>query len=83
MTVIETILALARAYGAAEGIEPKTVSWRVFKDSKKLAALESPTGDIQTRRAEATLQWFSDNWPDGAAWPEGVDRKPVSDEEAA
>lgn len=83
MSVIETILALSRAYGAAEDIEPKTVSWRVFRDSKKLAALESPNGDIQTRRADAALQWFSDNWPDGTPWPDGIERKPVSRTEAA
>ncbi|MFK5979731.1 MAG: hypothetical protein QM488_12685 [Rhizobiaceae bacterium] len=29
---------------------------------------------ITTRRAEKTIQWFSDNWPDDLCWPEDIVR---------
>lgn len=74
MTMIEKLLALADAYGSAESVEPSVVSWRVFGDSKKLGAIMSGA-DLQTRRFEQALGWFSANWPATAAWPDGVSRK--------
>ena len=82
MSIIESILSLSRAYAKAEKVSLTTVSWRVFGDTKKLRALESG-GDLQTKRAASALQWFSDNWPARAHWPEGVDRPPASQSEVA
>ena len=31
-------------------------------------------GRVTIRRAEAILQWFSDNWPGDLEWPQGVPR---------
>lgn len=73
MTGIDRLLALANAYAAAESIELSTVSWRVFGDTKKLAALVDG-GDIQIKRYERALIWFAENWPDGAHWPKVVSR---------
>jgi hypothetical protein len=73
MTSINHLLRVARAYGAAEGIAPSTVSWRVFGDTKKLGALETGS-DIQIGRWERAMQWFSDNWPAGTEWPAGIAR---------
>jgi hypothetical protein len=73
MSQIHDLLLLAEAYGITLGVEEKTVSSRVFSDSKKLAALRGGS-DITVSRFNATIQWFSDNWPDGAAWPVGVQR---------
>jgi hypothetical protein len=72
MTGIEQLLAVARAYGASEGLALSAVSWRALGDSKKLSAMEQGA-DIQVRRLESTLQWFSDNWP-AIDWPDGVPR---------
>ena len=73
MSGIDQLLVLARAYAAAEGLELSTVSWRVFGDTKKLGAIETGS-DIQVRRYEKGVQWFSDNWPSGLGWPQDVDR---------
>lgn len=73
MTGIDQILKVARAYGAAQNIEISTVSWRVFGDTKKIAALECGA-DIQVRRFEQGMQWFSNNWPEAAEWPVDIDR---------
>lgn len=73
MTGIEKLLCIARAFAELNGIELSTVSWRVFGDTKKLAAMENGA-DIQTRRYERAIQWFSDNWPEGSDWPDGITR---------
>lgn len=73
MSGIEHLLTLARTYGAAVGIEQATVSSRVFDDGKKLGAIEQGS-DIQVRRLERALQWFSDHWPEGIDWPAGIER---------
>lgn len=73
MNAIEHLLTLSRVYGVAEGIEPTTVSYRAFKDSKKLRALIGGA-TITISRAEAVVRWFSDNWPKDAGWPSDVPR---------
>lgn len=72
MTGIEQLLAVARAYADATGLDLSTVSWRSLGDTKKLGAIENGA-DIQVRRLERTLQWFSDHWPD-TSWPSDVVR---------
>jgi hypothetical protein len=73
MTGIEGLLKVAAEYGRAEGIELSTVSWRVFGDTKKIGAIVAGA-DIQTRRLERALNWFSISWPETTIWPEGVAR---------
>jgi hypothetical protein len=69
----DALLALARAYGSATGASTTTISSRVFDDGKKLAAVEAGS-DIYSGRLIRAVQWFSDNWPDGAEWPASVPR---------
>ena len=73
MNGIAHLLAVARAYAEIEGVPLSTVSSRALDDGKKLAAIESGA-DIQVRRLERAMQWFSDNWPAGAGWPSDVCR---------
>ncbi len=72
MTGIEQLLEVARVYAALEGVPLVTVSSRAFNDGKKLGAIVDGA-DINVRRLERTMQWFSDNWPDGE-WPVDVPR---------
>ena len=79
MSNIKHLLTVARKYAALEGVELSTVSSRAFDDGKKLAAIEAGA-DIQVRRFERAMQWFSDNWPE-ASWPADIPRPaPSSDE---
>lgn len=80
MTGIDQLLSVARAYAAIEGIELSTVSSRALDDGKKLGAIEAGA-DIQVRRLERAMQWFSDNWPKGS-WPDDVPRPRRSDSRA-
>lgn len=70
---IDDLLTLAHAYGEGLGIGLSTVSWRSLGDTKKLAAIEAGR-DIQVRRCDRAIMWFSENWPDAVDWPTGVDR---------
>ena len=73
MMQIAHLLELADAYQRAVPVEDKTLSFRVFGDSKKLAALRVDA-DITTQRFNAAVRWFAANWPDGAEWPDSIDR---------
>lgn len=74
MSSTDDLLEVARAYCAAESLALSTVSWRALGDTKKLTAIEQGKADIQLGRYNKTMQWFSDNWPANAVWPEGVER---------
>lgn len=82
MSSIDHLLSVAKAYAAAEEIDLSTVSWRALGDTKKLTALEDGK-DIQIRRFEKTMQWFSDHWPENAVWPHEIERPTASAEQGA
>ena len=67
------LLQLIDAYTEATNVEDKTLSFRVFGDSKKVSALRGGA-DITVGRFNAAYRWFSDNWPDDARWPIDVER---------
>ncbi len=73
MSGIDSLLSVARRYGEAEGVPLTTVSSRALNDGKKLSALEGGA-DINVKRLERALVWFSSNWPSGAEWPADVAR---------
>jgi hypothetical protein len=81
MDQIAHLIKVADAYREADRIEEKTLSHRVFGDSKKLAALRGGA-DITVGRFAVAMCWLSENWPEGAVWPEEV-RRPVPQSEAA
>lgn len=73
MLNIKHLITVADAYGRLEKLEEKTVSSRVFADSKKLGALRSGS-DITVGRYNDAMLWFSGNWPSGKRWPSSVPR---------
>ncbi|MDO9416998.1 hypothetical protein [Pararhizobium sp.] len=77
MLNLDHLITVADEYGRIAKVEEKTVSSRVFADSKKLGAIRAGA-DITVGRYNTALGWFSENWPDGAKWPHGVQR-PVSE----
>jgi hypothetical protein len=69
MLNITYLIRLADAYKTALGMpEDTTVSYRVFGDTKKLAAIRSGA-DLTTRRYNAAIAWFRDHWPEGHRLP--------------
>jgi len=77
-----SILSVVDAYAAATGAEDTTISSRVFADGKKIDAMRRG-GSITLRRANEAIQWFSDNWPEGADWPSDIHRPFRLDEQSA
>lgn len=79
-TLRDKLILLARTYagavgarGRADGPALSGISTKIFNDGKTLDRIVGG-GDIVTGNYERALQWFSDNWPDGAPWPEAVTR---------
>ena len=70
---IEGLRKVVAAYAAASGLAIATVSSRATGDGAKLPAVMAGA-DMTTRRFDLTLWWFSDNWPENAAWPADVAR---------
>ena len=69
MSQIHAFLKIVDAYNAALALSDTTTSWRVFQDSKKIAALRDGR-DIQVKRLEAAIRWFAAHWPAEAVWPD-------------
>lgn len=67
------ILILADEWLRATGLRETILSNRLFEESKKLALLRAG-GDLTLARYRLAVQWFSSNWPEGAAWPDTVVR---------
>ena len=60
---VASLIARADAYKVASGVvDDSTVSYRVFGDTKKLAALRNGA-DLTTRRFNTAMDWFDQNWP--------------------
>jgi hypothetical protein len=65
MQSTDHLIAVADAYKAAAGVpKDQTVSYRVFRDSKKLTHMREGAG-ITLDRFNSAMQWFRDNWPAG------------------
>lgn len=80
MNEVAHLISIADEYVRATGTKDVTVSFWVFNDSKKLAALRGGA-DITVGRYNAAIQWFSDHWPDDAQWP-AIIARPVADRAA-
>lgn len=70
---IRHLIQLANHYCAVTGKTRISVSKRVFNDGKVLDRLAIGK-DITIGRFERAMRWFSDNWPEGAEWPDEVPR---------
>lgn len=73
MNLLRNILDVANAYCGKTGLSRSRVATIVFNDGKKLDLIERGA-DLNTRRYEKAMLWFSANWPEGLAWPKGVER---------
>lgn len=77
MMLLDQLIAVSNAYCAASRLSRARVATIVFDQGAKLDQIAAGR-DIQTRTFEKAMAWFSANWPDGLAWPEGVPRPVVS-----
>ncbi len=69
----DNLAACAAAFAGARGLELSTIGRLAAGDSRFFSRLtEGKT--FTARKYDDVIQWFSDNWPAGAEWPEGVAR---------
>lgn len=73
MTLCDQLLKTADMFCAATGMSRARVSTIVLSGGLRIDHIEAG-GDIRTKSFERAMQWFSDNWPDEAGWPDGVAR---------
>ena len=85
MTLVQQLLKTADAYAAARGLSLSRVSTLAFGDGKILHRLAQGK-DLTTRRLEAAMVFFSQDWPEWQDWPAAVPRpewpQPLADAEA-
>jgi hypothetical protein len=63
----------ADAYGNARGISRARLSTLLFNSGHKLDQVFGGA-DVTTGTFERVMLWLHENWPQGAAWPKGVNR---------
>lgn len=73
MNAIDTLLLVSEAYASARSLSESRVSTLAFGEGTRLKHVREG-GDMGARRVQRGIQWFSDNWPDGAEWPADVPR---------
>jgi hypothetical protein len=78
MNMRQEIVEVADRYAEALGIGRKRVSFIVLNRGSRLDQI-ADGGDLNTGTFESAMQWFSDNWPDGLDWPEGILRPVAQD----
>ena len=79
MQLTEQLLTVATAYSERTGTSLSTLSTRLFNGGGRLATIANG-GDLNTRNFESAMAWFSENWPEGLAWPAGVGRPKVKEQ---
>jgi hypothetical protein len=72
-TLRNHLISVANTFAAARGLSRSRVSTIVFNSGMVLDRLTAGR-DLTTGNYERAMQWFSDNWPEGAVWPADVPR---------
>ncbi len=67
------ILLLSEEWLRRTGLRETTLSSRLYGESKKIASLRKGS-DLTLSRYRDSLQWFHENWPPNAIWPDGIAR---------
>jgi len=71
--LVQNLLALTDAYTGHTGVSVNKVSKSLFNDGAGIRRLRDG-GDLLTANYIRAVRWFHDNWPDGLAWPDDIDR---------
>ncbi|WP_319499299.1 hypothetical protein [uncultured Cohaesibacter sp.] len=82
MMMTQQIVQLADRYSKHVGIAVSTLSMRLFCDSQKIDNLRAGK-DLLTKRFEAAVQFFDENWPVDVEWPSDIPRPSVAEREEA
>jgi hypothetical protein len=64
----------AEAFIASRNVGFSTLGRLAAGDWRFFTHLGDGSKTFTARKYDEVMGWFSDNWPDGAAWPENVSR---------
>ncbi len=78
MNLIGRLQTLCDLYCSVAAVPRTRVSRVIFADQRRLDLVFHGRTSLTTRSFERAMAWFSANWPEGLAWPDGVER-PASD----
>lgn len=81
MNMRRQIVVVTDSYCSETGMSRARLSTLLFNAGARLDAIASGR-DLNTGTFERAMQWLSDNWPPGLAWPADVER-PAPKMEAA
>lgn len=73
MTLRDQLILVFEIYCRATGRSEARVSTQVLSGGKRILQIRDG-GDIGTIGFERAMQWFSDQWPEAAVWPDAVVR---------
>jgi hypothetical protein len=74
VAMIKWLLAVSSAYCAATGLSESRVSTLALNAGHRLPDIREGKCGIGVMTLETAIQWFSNNWPEGAEWPADVAR---------
>lgn len=80
-TLRKHLLQCAAAFEATTGDSLPAIGKRMLNDNTFFARI-ARGGGFTVRTYDRALRWFSENWPVGLEWPEGVP-DPLADDGAA
>lgn len=84
MKLTDQLLTVCNAYCGHVKRSRSRISTIIFSSGDRLDGIAAGK-DLKTGSYERAMAWFSANWPEGLAWPEGIERPqvPTSSDEAA
>ncbi len=74
MNLIGRLQDIADAYCAHLSVPRERISRMLFGDQRRLDAVFTGSAGLTVANFEKAMLWFSSNWPEALAWPEGVER---------
>lgn len=77
----QKLTRLAELYGAARNLSEASIANQIRCNGGFFARLRAG-GSCRVDTMHRVIQFFSDNWPSGLSWPDGIER-PTEDGEAA
>lgn len=75
--LLEKLATVAAVFFSVSARARTSVSREVLSRGSQLDDLIAGRRDMSTATYERTMNWFAENWPSGAEWPEGIERPVV------
>ena len=68
------LMACASAYASAKSVSIATIGRLAAGDWRFFDRLDDDAKTFTARKYDEVIRWFSDRWPEDAAWPPEVER---------